>query len=383
MDFAYSNEQKAFSEQLDRFFEENKGLAKSAAQEWDSGEGFGDACWKILKKIGQNGWLCPTWPKRYGGLDLSYMYRYLIQEKMHYYLNIYSTVGAGMAGPVILNHGSEKQKEQFLPQISGGEIEFALGYTEPEAGSDLASLEMEVQEKSDHFIINGQKMFNTRAHYAQYHWLGARTAKTDPAYKGISLFIVDLSTPGISISPYYTLGGERTNGVFYDNVKVPKDALVGELNKGFYYIIEALAYERISTVAGIERELKHVVELANKSGRGKESIVRQKIADVAIDIEAARLLALKVAWMLDNKKIPSHEASMLKIMVSETEQRLWNTAMEIMGPYCQLQKKSKWAVMEGKFEWGYRFSVQELIIRGTSEIMRTIIAERGLGLPRG
>jgi alkylation response protein AidB-like acyl-CoA dehydrogenase len=242
---------------------------------------------------------------------------------------------------------------------------------------------MEVQEKSDHFIINGQKIFNTRAHYAQYHWLGARTAKTDPAYKGISLFIVDLATPGISISPYYTLGGERTNGVFYDNVKVPKDALVGELNKGFYYIIEALAYERISTVAGIERELKHVVELANKSGRGKEPIVRQKIADVAIDIEAARLLALKVAWMLDNKKIPSHEASMLKIMVSETEQRLWNTAMEIMGPYCQLQKESKWTVMEGEFEWGYRFSVQELIIRGTSEIMRTIIAERGLGLPRG
>ena len=383
MDFNYSEDQEEFRKRLDRFFTKEKDLSEAANKEWDSGIGFGDACWQILKKIGEKGWLCPTWPKEYGGMGLSYIYRYIIQEKMHYYLNIYSTVGAGMAGPVIMNHGSQEQKEYFLPKIAGGQIEFALGYTEPEAGSDLASMDMQVEEKSDHFLINGQKMFNTRSHYAQYHWLGARTAKTDPGYKGISLFIVEFSTPGISLTPYYTLGGERTNGVFYDNVKVPKQALVGEQNKGFYYIIEALAYERISTVAGLERELAHLVDLANKTGKGKDPIVRQKIAQLGIDIEAARLFAQKVAWMLDNKKIPSHEASMLKIMVSETEQQLLNTAMQIMGPYGQLQENSKWTAMDGKFEWAYRFSVQELIIRGTSEIMRTIIAERGLKLPRG
>jgi len=382
MDFNYSKDEEEFRQMLDRFFTEDKVLVKAANKEWDSGIGFGEACWSILRKIGKQGWLCPTWPEKYGGLELSYMYRYIIQEKMHQYLNIYSTVGAGMAGPVIMSHGSKEQKKFFLPKIASGEIEFALGYTEPEAGSDLASMDMQVEEKSDHFLINGQKMFNTRSHYAQYHWLGARTAKTDPSYKGISLFIVDFSTPGISLTPYYTLGGERTNGVFYDNVKVPKDALVGEQNKGFYYIIEALAYERISTVAGLERELKHLVNLVNKIGKGKDPVVRQKVADVAIDIEAAKLLAQKIAWMLNNKKIPSYEASMLKIMVTETEQRLLNAAMEIMGHYGELQENSKWAVMNGKFEWAYRFSVQELIIRGTSEIMRTIIAERGLKLPR-
>ncbi|MBW1848929.1 MAG: acyl-CoA dehydrogenase family protein [Deltaproteobacteria bacterium] len=382
MDFEYSEEEKQFRQTLDDFFEKEKDLAEGTKIEWNSGMGYGPASWEMLKKIGQNGWLCPTWPKEYGGLSLSYMYRYIIQEKMHHYLNIYSTVGAGMAGPVILNHGSEEQKEFFLPKIAKGEVEFALGYTEPEAGSDLASLDINVKDEGDHFIINGQKMFNTRAHYAQYHWLGSRTQKTTPKYKGISLFIIDLKTSGISLTPYYTVGGERTNGVFYDNVNVPKSALVGELNRGFYYILEALAYERISTVAGVERDFSEILEYARKTGKGKDPLIRQKLAESAIDIEAARLLALKVASMLDAGTIPSHEASMLKIMVSESEQKLINTAMQIMGPYGQLRTGSKWAQLDGEVERVYRDSLEELIIRGTSEIMRNVIAERGLKLPR-
>jgi len=382
MDFRYSEKEETFRKEVDDFFLKESNLAEAAKGEWNSGIGYGPACWEIINKIGEKRWLCPTWPKEYGGLERTYIYRYIIQEKMHHYLNIYSTVGAGMAGPVILSHGSETQKKYFLPKIAKGKIEFALGYTEPEAGSDLASLDMEVIDKGDHFIINGQKMFNTRSHYAQYHWLGARTKKTDKNYKGISLFIVDMKSPGISISPYYTVGGERTNGIYYDNVIVPKDRLVGEINKGFYYIVEALAYERISTIAGAERELYDLIEYVKKTGQGKDPIIRQKISEVAIDIESAKLLAQKVAWMLDNKIIPSHEASTLKILVSESEQKLVNTAMQILGPYGQLQKGSKWAVLDGSFEWQYRFSLQELIIRGTSEIMRNVIAQRGLKMPR-
>ena len=382
MDFEYSEEETQFRQTLDDFFEKEKHLAEGTKKEWNSGMGYGPASWEMLNKIGRNGWLCPTWPKEYGGLSLSYMYRYIIQEKMHHYLNIYSTVGAGMAGPVIFNHGSKEQKEFYLPKIAKGEIEFALGYTEPEAGSDLASLDIHVKDEGDHFIINGQKMFNTRAHYAQYHWLGARTQKTTPKYKGISLFIIDLKTPGISMTPYYTVGGERTNGVFYDNVNVPRSALVGELNRGFYYILEALAYERISTIAGVERDFSEILEYVRKTGKGKDPLVRQKLAESAIDIEAARLLALKVASMLDAGTIPSHEASMLKIMVTESEQKLINTAMQIMGPYGQLRTGSKWAQLDGEVERVYRDSLEELIIRGTSEIMRNVIAERGLKLPR-
>jgi len=382
MDFQFSKGEEDFRQGVTDFFNREKDLAEAAREEWDSGEGYGPNCWEVMKKIGSRGWLVPTWPEEYGGLGLSYMYRYIVQELMHRFLNIYSTVGAGMAGPVILRQGSEDQKEFFLPKIAGGEIEFVLGYTEPEAGSDLASLTIDAKEDGDGFVINGQKMFNTRAHYAQYHWLGARTKQTTPKYKGISLFIVDLSTPGISLTPYYTVGGERTNGVFYDNVRVPREALVGEVNRGFYYIIEALAYERISTVAGLERELNEILDYAKKTGKGKDPLIRQKIAESAIDIEAARLIALKVASMLDEGTMPSHEASMLKILVSESEQKLINTAMQIMGPYGQIQKGSKWAPLNGEIERVYRDSLEELIIRGTSEIMRNLIAERGLKLPR-
>ena len=383
MDFDFSPQEVRFREEVRDFFEKEEVLARGTREEWDSGLGYGDNSWEMLKKIGERGWLCPTWPKEYGGLELSYMYRYIVMEQMHYYLNIYSTVGAGMAGPVILSHGSEGQKKEFLLPIAKGEIEFALGYTEPQAGSDLAALMIRAEDKGDHFLINGSKLFNTRAHYAQYHWLGARTEeKTRPKYKGISLFIVDLKTPGITIRPIWTVGGTRTNEVFYDNVRVPKEALVGELNRGFYYILEALDYERISTVAGLERDFEEIVEYVKNTGKNKDPIVREKIAGLAIEIESARLLALRVAWMLDNHQVPNHEAALLKLLVSETGQHLVNMFMQIFGPYSQIQRGSKWAQLKGKFERAYRDSLESLVTRGTSEIMRTVIAQRGLGLPR-
>ncbi len=382
MDFKLSSEVEIFRDKVRIYFKKEEQLANEARKEVEKGEGFGPAMWSVLKKIGNKQWLCPTWPKEYGGLELPFMYRYIIQEEMHSFFHMYGTVGAGMAGPVILRHGSEDQKKKFLLPIAKGEIEFALGYTEPEAGSDLAALDIFAEDKGDHFLINGQKAFNTRAHYAQYHWLGVRTKKTTPKHKGISLFIVDLSTPGITLSPYYTMGGTRTNGVYYDNVKVPKDALVGEENRGFYYIIEALAYERIMTVSAMERDFNILIDHIKKTGKGNTPVFRQRLADIAIDIEAAKLFALKVAWMLDNNKIPSYEAAMLKIQVTETEQRMINTGMQILGQYGQLKPGSKWAQINGQFLWRYQDSLEEIIVRGTSEIMRNIIAERRLGLPK-
>lgn len=382
MNFQFSPEEEKFKEEVRSFFLSENKIVAGARREWDSGLGFGPNCWQILRKIGERGWLCPTWPKDYGGLNLSYMYRYIIMEQMHYHLNIYSTVGAGMAGPIILRHGSEKQKKEYLPRIASGEIEFALGYTEPQAGSDLAALNIRAEDKGDFFLINGSKLFNTRAHYAQYHWLGARTDFTGPKHKGISLIIVDLKTPGITISPIYTMGGRRTNEIFYDNVLVPKENLVGEKNRGIYYIMEALDYERISTVAGLERDFQELIDFLKKNKQLLNQWIRQALADMAIEIEAARLLALRVAWILDKGKIPNYEAAMLKMVVSEIGQDLVNLGMKILGPYGQLKKSCSWAPLEGKFEWLYRDSLEDLITRGTSEIMRNIIAQRGLGLPR-
>jgi 3-oxocholest-4-en-26-oyl-CoA dehydrogenase alpha subunit len=383
MDFKFSPEEEKFKEEVINFFTKEEKLVSEGRKEWDSGLGFGPNCWGLLKKVGQKGWLCPNWPKKYGGLDLPYIYRYIIMEQMYYYTNIYSTVGAGMAGPVILRQGSEEQKNKFLLQIAGGEIEFALGYSEPQAGSDLASLSIRVEDKGDYFLINGAKLFNTRAHYAQYHWLGARTEVTPLKYKGISLFIVDLKTPGITINPIYTVGGTRTNEVFYDNVKVPREALVGEKNRGFYYILEALDYERISTASGLERDFKEFAAFVKDRGLTKDPVIRQKLAAVAVDLECARLLSLRVAWMLNSGQIPNYEAAMLKMVVSETEQDMVNTAMQILGDYGQLQEKAQGAPLDGKFEKVYRDSLESLITRGTSEIMRSVIATRGLNLPRG
>jgi alkylation response protein AidB-like acyl-CoA dehydrogenase len=382
VDFRFSPEEENFKQEVRDFFSKEEKVVTEARKEWDTGQGFGPYCWDILRKIGAKGWLCPTWPKEYGGLELSYIYRYIVQEQMHNCINMYATVGAGMAGPIILRHGSERQKKEYLPRIARGEIEFALGYTEPQAGSDLASLEIRAEDKGDHFLINGQKMFNTRAHYAQYHWLGARTEVTTPKYKGISLFIVDLKTSGITINPDWTLGNMRTNQVFYDDVKVPKEALVGDKNRGFHYILEALDYERITTTAGLERDFQELVDYIKGSGRGNETLIRQRISELAIDIEAAKLLSIRVAWMIDCGRIPNYEASMLKMVVVETEQKLVNTAVQIFGLYGQLKRGSRWAPLDGKFEWRYRDSLEGLVTRGTSEIMRNIIAQRGLGLPR-
>jgi len=382
MDFRFTPEEERFRKEVLAFFRKEEEDTRGAKEEWDSGQGFGPHSWAILRKIGGKGWLCPTWPKEYGGLELSFIYRYIIMEQMHYFLNWFSTVGAGMAGPVILKWGNEAQKKDYLPRIAGGEIEFVLGYSEPNAGSDLASLILNAEDKGGYFIISGAKLYNTRAHFAQYYWLGARTADTTPRHKGISLFIVDLKSPGITLSPILTVGGRRTNEVHFDNVKVPREAMVGDKNRGFYYIMEAVDYERISTVGSLERHLKEMLGYAKAHRLGENALNRQKLAELAIEIESARLLALRTAWMLDRREIPNYEAAMLKMVVSEIEQDLVNTAMQVMGPYAQVKKGSKWAPLDGTYEWRYRDSLEELVTRGTSEIMKNIIAQRGLKLPR-
>lgn len=383
MDFKFTAQEERFRQEVQEFFLQEEKDVRGAREEWDSGQGFGSHSWAIIRKIGAKGWLCPTWPKKYGGLELSFIFRYIIMEQMHHFLNWFSTVGAGMAGPVILNRGSKAQKNNYLPRIASGEIEFALGYTEPDAGSDMASLVIDARDKGDHFIISGSKLFNTRAHFAQYYWLGARTAETTPPHRGISLFIVDLTSPGINVSPIWTVGGRRTNAVYFDNVSVPREAMVGEKNRGFYYIMEAVDFERISTVGGLARDFDELLEYVNTHRLGQNPLTRQKLAELAIEIESARLLALRSAWMLDRRQLPNYEAAMLKMVVSEMEQNFVNTAMQIMGPYAQVKTGSRWAPFGGKYEWRYRDSLEELVTRGTSEIMRNIIAQRGLKLPRG
>ena len=315
-----------------------------------------------------------------------------------------SLIAATMSGPTILRFGSDELKKEFLPRIARGEIEMALGYSEPQAGSDLAALELRAEDKAEipvgekgeihaedkggYFLLNGQKMFNTHAHFADYHWLGART-ETDPAvrkHRGISLMVVDLKSPGITIRNMTTIAGWKTNEVFYDNVKVPKKNLVGEKNRGFYYIMTALDFERMFPIGGFRRMFDKLVEYTKETKRdgkplSQDPVIRQKLAEMAIELEAARLLYYELAYILDKGEVPNYQSSMQKMFATETAHRLADVATQIIGPVGQLQTGSKWAPLNGEMELHYRWGFIETVYAGTSEIMRNIIALRGLGLP--
>jgi len=384
VNFGFSKEEEAFRQQVRDFL--NNEVTPQLLEETESGLGWGPHTWEFIRKLGAKGWLTPTWPKEYGGLALPPIYRFIIHEELNYFGALPSealVVGAGVAGPTIILVGSEEQKKEYLPRIARGEIEFALGYTEPEAGSDLASLQIRADEKEDHYLLNGQKVYNTRCHFAQYHWLAVRTDPNVPKHRGISLFIVDLNSPGITVSPLWTVEGMRTNEVFYDNVVVPKQNLVGEKNRGFFYTVTALEFERVLSVGGLNKTLEVLVDYVKKVPSLRDnSLVRQKISQIAIDIEVARLFAYRLAWLQTKRVVASYEAAASKLFTSELSQRMASAGMDILGLRGLLQRNVNGAPLDGKIEHLCRETLLNTIAGGTSEVMRNIIAARGLELPR-
>ncbi|MBT7697554.1 MAG: acyl-CoA dehydrogenase [Desulfobacterales bacterium] len=342
---------------------------------------------EFIKKFAANGWLCPNWPEEYGGLNMSEMLTYMIKDEMTYSGIPHSYVAAHYAGATIMKYASDEIKEEFLLPISKGEIEFALGYSEPSAGSDLLGLELRAEDKGDYYLVNGQKTFNTHAHVADYHWLAARTKFDGPKHKGLSMFIVDLDSPGIPIRPMISIADSRTNEVYYDNVKVPKKRLVGEENMGFLYLMKALDYERMFPFGHYRKLFEHLLEYVKETivdGEpiAKNPLIRQKVAQLATELEAAKLLYYSLSYMLDKGKIPNYQASMEKTFVCDLSQKLAQTGMEILGQAGQLTSDSKWAAISGEFEYYYRWVIVETIYGGTNEIQKNIMAQRGLGLPR-
>jgi len=387
MYFEFTKKQKELQQEV-RDFITQRTTPELQEEIENLGDGYGaPEGRKIIQKMAAKGWLTPTWPKKYGGLEESEVVNYMIREEMAYLGLPFFFVAAGMAGPILLRFGSDEIKENWLPRISSGEVEFALGYTEPQAGSDLASLMIEAQDKGDYFLVNGTKLFNTACHIADYHWLAARTDFDVPKHKGISMMIVDLKSPGITINPMITMGDWQTNEVSYVNVHVPKQNLVGEINKGFYYLMAALDFERMFPLGKYRRIFDELVgytkeTVFNGKPLSQDPLIRQKMAQLAIEIEVTRLVYYQLAHILDKGGIPNYQSSMEKIVATETAQRITNAGMDILGLYGLLKKESKWTKLAGKIEKNYRSSVVETIYAGTSEIQRNIIAIRGLGLPR-
>jgi hypothetical protein len=342
-----------------------------------------------MKKLAARGWLGITWPKEYGGQDGEGFYEFLLNEKL-------SSVGApqigkgvGIVGKTLINVGSEKLKREFLPKILSADIEFAVGYSEPSAGSDAAAMRLKAERKGDGWVLNGQKIFTTSAHFADWYWVGARTNQDVKKHFGISLFLIRMDDPGLTIHPMPTMGGERTNGVFFDDVFVHQDYMVGEENKGFQYIAEALDIERftlftISPILGRVKLLCDHVKTASRDGKPlkDDPIARQRVAQLATECEVARLLGVKFVDAALSGVTPTYEASAYKLYATELSLRVANATMDFFGPGAQLALGTQEAPANGRAESCYTFTVIDTIGGGSSEVQKNIIAKRKLGLPK-
>jgi len=340
-------------------------------------------------KLGAKGWIGLHWPKKYGGGGGTLRDQLVVVEELAArYAKIVSSQ-ALHATSILLVHGTEEQKMEVIPRAARGEIEISLGYTEPNAGSDVANIQMRAVEKDDHFVITGEKIFNTMAHWASYHWLLARTdPAAAPKHRGLTMFLVDLKTPGITVRPIHTIDDSRTNMVHYDDVKVPKSRMVGAKNRGFYVAMEALGQERLFVFnphfyrALFNDIVKHAAG-ASRNGRplAGDPIVRQALAELEVRISVSERLYERVIWKLENNKPIISDVSMFKMFMTETGQDLVRRTLDLIGLPGMLRPESRYSVVKGLVAMGQEATIFHTFAGGASELMRNLIAMRGYGLP--
>ncbi len=393
MEFRFTPEEERFRGDIREF------LRRELPADWGDVGALGEAGaeqWEFLrsfqKKLAEKRWLTLGWPEEHGGLAASHMMQVIYNEEMTYFrAPTQLGVGPDRVGPTIILYGTEEQKRHHLPGIMAGETVWCQGFSEPEAGSDLASLKTAAVADGDYFVINGQKIWTSLAHRADWCVLLARTDREAPKHKGISYLLLDMKTPGVEVRPLIDMLGRNTfNEVFFDNARIPRDCLVGELNRGWYVAAATLDFERsgINRVVSGFRTYEELVGYAAQVGTDGGSLlddmrVRHKLAELAIEFQAGRLLAYRVASMQEKGQIPNAEASMSKLYGTELQRRLAEAGMEILGLGGQVEPGSRGASLRGQVEQFYMLASALTVAAGTSEIMRNIIATRGLGLPRG
>ncbi len=343
------------------------------------------------RKLAAKGWLGLSWPKQWGGGGRSAIEALVLDEEMAY---AHAPIGwhwasIGMLGPSLMEFGSPAQRQNLLPAILAGDVCFCLGYSEPDNGSDLAGLKTRAIRDGDDWIIRGQKLYTSTAGYANFCWLAARTDPQSRRHGGISVFIVPMSTPGIEIHPLKGLSGSRSNSVFWNDVRVPASAIVGEVNGGWKVITGALAHERMALASigarargYFDKMTAHVLSARrNGAPMAADTMVRDRLAQLAVEIEAARLLAVQIAFGAESGQLQAHQAALCKIYSSELMERLTETALDLLGTGAALEKGVPSALLDGDIEYGLRDSLMYTIGGGTNEIQRNLVAIRGLGLP--
>ncbi len=382
MEFKFTEAQEKLRKELREFCEEPR-TQEILKELEEKGDLYNAHSWELYKKMVEKGWLGMQWPKEYGGHGLSFDETAIFSEATAYYrIPMMGYALTSILGNALIHFGSEEQKKEYVPRMAAGEILFCLLYSEANAGSDLASMQTRAVEDEGDYVINGTKIFTSLGHISHYGFIAARTDPDVPKHKGISLFIVPMDAPGISINPMLTMGEGRVNEIAFEDVRVPQNNMVGEKNKGWRLLNKALAVERsgLGFVAGAQRGFEDILNYVREKGLGKDPVIRQKLARLATEIEVAHLLAWRVVSLQSKGLVPDSEASMSKLYGTELIQRVANTGMEITGLSGLLKGNSKWAPLEGKMESAYRSSRFVTIAAGTSEIMRLIISFRGLGL---
>ena len=399
MDFKFSPDDEAFRRGVVAFLDDALPADWADTPEGIAEDGAADAArWAFTRdfstKLGERGWRTLGWPKEFGGAEAGPIRQALFNETMAYYRAPTYDQGIDRVGPTFMLHGSEEQRDFFLPKIRDAEIVWCQGFSEPGSGSDLASLQCRAVRDGDDYIINGQKIWTSGAHHADYIFFLARTDADAPKHRGISFFVADMKSPGISVQPLVNMAGRsHFNEVFFEDVRVPAKWLVGEENRGWYVATTTLDFERSGigrVVAGV-RLLEDITALASKplpegtamAGRrlGDDSAVRHKLADLHIEFAAGRLMAYRVAWMQSQGQVPNYEASMSKAYGGELNQRLTHM-INAFGLSGMLTEGMPYAPLGGRLPLEYLNSIPLTIAAGTSEINRNIIATRGLGLPR-
>jgi len=389
VDFEFAPEERRFEAEVERFLEaEHAPGVMDAHPEQLSQTVDSPAKRAFMRKLAERGWLGMSWPKQYGGQERSGIYDFMLTEALSRVGAPQPGKGVGIVGKTIIRHGNETLKQFFLPKIIRAEVEFAIGYSEPGAGSDAANIQLKTTRDDTRggWVLSGQKIWTTSAHFADWYWVGARTGAHK--HKGISLFLIPMDHPGLTIRPTFTIGDERTNEVFFDAVFVPDAFVVGELNHGWTYICEALDLERFAMmpVGPLEMKVESLCEWVRTAHRDGEALrtnakARRHVAQLATQLEVARMLQRRVISEAVKGGVPTCESSQYKLFMNECSKRTANVALDLMGAAAQLKPGEDGAPQGGRFERSYRYTVVDTIGGGTSEIQKNIIARRKLGLP--
>ena len=341
------------------------------------------------RKLAAKGWLTMAWPEEYGGQAAPHVRQVVFNEEMAYRAVPATDNGVRMVAPILMLYGTEDQKRFFLPRIAKADIVWSQGYSEPDSGSDLASLQTRAVVDGDDFVVTGSKIWNSAHVESDWMFMLARTNPDAPKHRGISFLLTEMDAPGITVENIPMMWNASRGLVTFNNVRVPRQNLVGELDRGWYVGAALLDFERsgVDRPARARRILQELVQFCKESTRNghqlsEDRVIRLRLANMAVEIESSRLMCYNVAWMQSQGLVPNREASISKVYSSELVQRVYGLGMQILGLHGQLEPGSKWAPLQGRIENAYMRSGGGTVAAGTSEIQRNIIATRGLGLPR-